>query len=116
MKKKLIISVVVILIIVILGITIKMNIKNKTDELTQQELNDMEYVDLKIENLVASDTFKNANLDERKSLTDKLLKQLKNEKFINYYEYEKTTFMFDFEYKCGVSGGVMLKEFDPRFN
>lgn len=83
---------------------------------SERELDYMEYVDSKINDMTNLDSFKNGSIDERKKLAVELLKELKKEKYINHYDYDESNSMFDFEYECGVSGGIMLRDFDPLLN
>lgn len=92
--------------------------KEETQEetLTDKELDDMQYVDDKIDKLLNSDKYDALSLDERAIEVKKVLKELKKEKYIKNYYYEEGSYLFSFEYSCGVLGGVMIKEFDPMLN
>lgn len=78
---------------------------------TQQELDDMAYVDGEIKKLTESEEYTSASLDERKILVTELLNSLAEQGLV------KSDFSFnyklaEFEYSCGVEGVIMLKGWD----
>ncbi len=84
--------------------------------LTDKELEDMQYVDDKIEQLSSSQEYKEMSIEEKATEMEKLLKDLKEKKYIKDYNYSSDNYLFSYEYECGVLGGIMLKDFDPMLN
>lgn len=95
---------------------IKTNIEDVEEGFTEQELLDMEYVDTKIQQLVETEQFKQASLNDRSVLVLSLLKVLKDDGYVKNIYYETDNTVISFEYSCDVIGGVMIKEWDKMMN
>lgn len=120
MINKIVSIVIVIILILVLSITLCgcSNTINITEEhLTSidselGEYDEIEYIDSKIKFITETDEYKSAEIDERKAIINQLLIQLKKDKRIRNFSYNKDNFLFSFEYLDGSLGGVMIKEFD----
>ena len=93
------------------------------EQFTDKELADMEAVDNAVSALTDSESYKALSVEQRKEKVTQLLNELadKGTADRNYSLIKKDSIAFSdtmvsFEYNCGVSGGVMLKEFDPYMN
>lgn len=111
--------IVIILVLIVVGIK-KYKIFDKTilkddeeETFTEEELEDMDYVDNKISQLIKSEDYKKLTLDEKIIKVEKVLNELKKDGYIIYYNHEKESNIFNFKYKCGVAGAVMLEDFEP---
>lgn len=120
MINKIVSIVIVIILILVLSITLCgcSNTINITEEhLTSidselGEYDEIEYIDSKIKFITETDEYKSAEIDERKAIINQLLIQLKKDKRIRNFSYNKDNFLLSFEYLDGSLGGVMIKEFD----
>ena len=93
------------------------------EQFTDNELADMEAVDNAISQLVESEEYNNATIDERRekalALLNKLADEGTPERSCSLIVKESITVSDDtisFSYKSGVLGGVMLKGFDQYMN
>ena len=75
---------------------------------TQEELDDMQYVNDAIVKLVRSDDFENATASERIAMAYDLLYDLQEGGYVTDISYDSDA-MLSFEYKCGISGGISTK-------
>lgn len=82
---------------------------------TDEEINKMTTVDERIVELVESEKFKNSNIEERKILSENLLKELYQEALINHYDVNDGD-VLSFEYENGALGGIQIRDFDPIYN
>jgi hypothetical protein len=74
------------------------------------------YTDKQIEDITASTAYKDADTEGRKRMISLLLKQLRKERVIVQYSYDKDGELFSFEYVDGSLGGVQLRDFDGMTN
>lgn len=81
---------------------------------TDQELEDMNIVNNAMREYTDSEEFQALDLDHRKDSAEKCLQGLEVRGLISDIFY--SNYMFTFKYKCGVSGGWMIKDFDPYMN
>lgn len=110
MKRKNIILIIVAIILLVAAVFI---IKNATS--TNNSHEDID-VDELINKLTKSEGYSKMSYDEKKESCRKLLEELKEKGAIKYYSYSDTSMLYSFEYKDGSLGGIMLKEWDPKFN
>lgn len=90
---------------------------------TDKELADIEAVDDAISKWMNSDEYKNSSIDERTELAAAFLKGLADngteERPYSLVDKESIFaegYMVSFNYACGISGGIMVKEFDEYMN
>lgn len=81
---------------------------------TDQELEDMETVNKAMQAYTELPEYQDEDLEHRKDSAEKCLKGLEERGLISNIAY--SNYMFTFQYKCGVSGGWMIKDFDPMMN
>ena len=86
-------------------------VMSKINEETEKWLNNMSYVDDKIEELIGTSNYKNMTNNERKTIAKELLSSLKRDGYIEYYSCDDS--MCSFTYKGGALGGIMLEDFNP---
>ncbi len=75
---------------------------------TQEELDDMQYVNDAVVKLVESDDFENATASGRIVMAYDLLYELQEEGYVTNISYDNDA-MLSFTYKCGISGGISTK-------
>ena len=88
------------------------------ERFTDKELNDMETVDNAITELISAPDYKDLTVPERRERALALLNKLADEGLVireSIYAGENDD-NISFEYSCDISGGIMLKDFDPNFN
>ncbi|MBR6096622.1 MAG: hypothetical protein IKP82_06740 [Oscillospiraceae bacterium] len=89
--------------------------KEASDE-REQQLEECKTVDQLIRELVEDHQYRTAQIKDRKQMAEKLLEALKREEMIFEYCYIEQYQQFSYLYPNGMSGGIMLKDYDPAFN
>ena len=68
-------------------------------------------VNQKIDALIESAEYKQANIQTRKEYAQSLLEEMEDEKLIRNYKYFEESYMFSFNYENGIIGGIYLLDF-----
>lgn len=94
------------------------NAKQIMKIIADDDLENMHTAEERISELTNSQEYKDSNDEQKRSAVEKLLKELENEGLIEKGSimYDDSQMMFSFQYKGGILGGIMLKEFDPMMN
>lgn len=94
------------------------NAKQIMKIIADDDLENMHTAEERISELMNSQEYKDSNDEQKRNAVEKLLNELGNEGLIEKGSiiYDDSTKNFSFQYKGGILGGIMLKEFDPRMN
>lgn len=89
---------------------------NVFNELTNNELSQMDEVNQDLFDVVDSSDFDNAELSTKKTLVSSRLDILKQNGLISSFAYNSFAKMYEFVYSSGILGGVILNDYNPQFN
>lgn len=108
-------SVLGLIILILLVISLGWCINNRLHPLSEEEgLEQMDYANSKISEIVESSKYKEASLEERKEQIEPVLKELKRKRYIKNLEYYDDEHLFSFQYSIGYLGGVQLKRYEDE--
>lgn len=81
------------------------------EELEKMDYDINEYVDDILNEATDDKFYKDLTLRQRELSIERILGELKNKELILHYQYNKDN-LFSFQYKDGVLGGVLIKQFE----
>ncbi len=83
---------------------------------SEDELKKMSELDAKIQELIKSDEFESASLDERHIMAESFLNNCESEGLVKKGSIIAGDDSVSFQYESGVLGGISIKDFDPYMN
>lgn len=84
--------------------------------LTEEELDQMSQTEERISSLCKTEAYKNASVGQRAEMAKQLLNELADEGLVIRDSIAFHESNISFQYRCGVLGGMKLKEWDPNMN
>lgn len=83
---------------------------------SEDELNKMSELNGYMQELIKSDSFQNAAIDERRDLTESFLHKYENEGLVKKGSIIADNDSVNFQYESGALGGIRLRDFEPYMN